>query len=81
MAKFRDLTYCKYCGIKTSQFKTGCKDGSGYVSQLKQQKSKTDITCQQIEYILLLSNITFFIFAVSLVKHSHCRPYKLQAPF
>jgi len=29
---------------KTSQFKMICKDDSGYVTQLKQQKSKGDIT-------------------------------------
>ena len=26
--------------LKTSQFKTVCKDDSGYITQLKQQKSK-----------------------------------------
>ena len=34
---------------KTSQFKTACKDDSGYVAQLKQQKLKGDITCQHID--------------------------------
>ena len=29
---------------KTSQFKTVCKDDSGYIGQLKQQNQKGDIT-------------------------------------
>jgi len=29
---------------KTSQYKTACEDDIGYVAQLKQQKSKGDIT-------------------------------------
>jgi len=34
---------------KTSQFKTVCNDESGYITQLKQQKSKGDITYQHID--------------------------------
>jgi len=37
--KVRESPYFYYC-LKTSQFKTVCKDDSGYVTQLKQQKSK-----------------------------------------
>jgi len=38
---------------KTSQFKTACRDDSSYVAQLKQQKSKGDITY----HTLLISNM------------------------
>jgi len=34
------LDYTSYYCQKTSQFKTVCKDDSGYITQLKQQKSK-----------------------------------------
>jgi len=39
---------------KTSQIETVCKDDSGYITQLKQQKSKKgDITCQHIHYVAM----------------------------
>jgi len=37
---------------KTSQFKTACKDNSGYIAQLKQQKNKN--------LILLSSTLTLW---------------------
>jgi len=37
---------------KTSQFKTVCKEDSGYITQLKQQKSK--------KVILLVSTLTMW---------------------
>ena len=54
------------------------KDDSGYVAQLKQQKSKRwyYLSAHRHEVNLLTSNITFLIFAVLVVRHSHCRPYK-----
>jgi len=40
--------------LKTSQFKTVCKDDSRYVTQLKQRKNqKGDITCQHIDYMAM----------------------------
>ena len=40
---------------KTSQFETICKDDSGYITLLKQQKKnkKGDITCQHIDYVAI----------------------------
>ena len=50
--------YCQKC----SQFETGCKDDSGYVTQLKQQKSKRWYYLAVHRHIVnvLTSNITFF---------------------
>ena len=44
--------YTNYCFKKTSQFKTVCKDDSGYITQLKQQKSK--------KVIVLVSTLTMW---------------------
>jgi len=41
--------------LKNSQFKTVCKDDSGYIIQLKQQKSK--------KVILLVSTLTMWRYA------------------
>jgi len=54
---------CNYCW-KTSQFKTVCKDDSGCITQLKQQKSKRWWYCLAAHrhiVNLLTSNITFLI--------------------
>jgi len=66
--KIRRLGGCEHIIIiiivvvkKTSQFKTVCKDNSGYIIQLKQQKS----TAHRDTYVT--SNITFLIFAVLVV--------------
>jgi len=52
--------------LKTSQFKTVCKDDSGYITQLKQQKSKKVILLSSTSphiVNVLTSNITFFDYA------------------
>ena len=38
---------------KTSQFETVCKDDSGYITQLKQQKTKGDITLEHTDYVAM----------------------------
>ena len=51
---------------KTSQFKTACKDNSGYIAQLKQQKIKiwSYLAAHWHYGDVPISNITFSIFAV-----------------
>ena len=53
----------------TSQFETDCQDDSGYITQLKQQKSKRCYYLAAHRRIVnvLRSNITFLIFAVFVV--------------
>ena len=49
---------------KTSQLKTACKDDSGYVQQLKQQKSKRWYHLAAHHHLVnvLTSNINYLIF-------------------
>ena len=53
-------------------------DDSGYVTQLKQQKSKGwhYLSAHRHRVNVLTSNIIFLIFAVLVVRHSQGRPYK-----
>jgi len=54
-----------------------CKDNSGYITQLKQQKSERWYYLAAHRHIVnvLTSNITFLIFAVLVVWCSHNLPY------
>jgi len=66
--------YCK----KISQFRMICKDNSGYITQLKQQKSKRWYYLAAHCHIgnVVTNNITFLIFAVLVVWCRHCHHYK-----
>jgi len=70
-------TVTRYYCLKTSQFKTVCKDDSGYITT-KTAKSKRWYYLSAHRHIVsvLTSNITFLIFAVLVMWCSHCRPYK-----
>jgi len=65
------ITYILYIIVlKTSQFKTVCKDDSGSITQiLKQQKSKRwyYLAAHRHTVSVLTSNITFLNFAVLVV--------------
>ena len=56
--------YLKYYRLKTLQFKRACKDDSGYITQLKEQKSKRwyYLAAHRRIVNVLTSNITFLIF-------------------
>jgi len=54
----------------TSPFKTVCKNESGYIAQWKTKNQK------RWSVNVLTRNITFLIFAVFVVRCSHCRSYK-----
>jgi len=43
--------------VKTSQFKTVCKDDSGYITRLKQKNHKDDITCQHVDYVAMCCEV------------------------
>ena len=64
------VTYCQLL-LKTSQFKTVCKDDSGCITQLKQQKSKRwhYLAAHRQIVNVLTSNITFLIFFVAIWQH------------
>ena len=56
---------------------------SGYVAQIKQQKSKRwyYLSAHWLYGDVLISNITFLIFSVLVVRHSHCPTVVLTSHF
>ena len=69
------LRWCKR-GIRNKrlQFKTVCKDDTGYLTQLKQQQPKNNPASHRLNVNALLSNTTFwtlcFVICEFIVKKS-----------
>ena len=77
--KISKIQGAKLIKLETSQFKTVCKDDSGYITQLKQQKSKrVDITCQHVVYVAMSYSVIspVLIFGVLYDAPTHCHFYK-----